>query len=127
MKEIIAVIRMNMINKTKEALSNQGFPAFHCTKVMGRGKKMIDLSFIEEIKRPEELVLGKFTSDIVESYRLLPKRMITIVVNDEDKDKVVQTIIDANMTGNMGDGKIFVCDIPETMRIRTGEKDRAAL
>jgi nitrogen regulatory protein PII 2 len=127
MKEIIAIIRMNMINKTKESLSNQGFPAFHCSKVMGRGKKMVDLSFIDEIKKPEELTYGKFTADIVESYRLLPKRMLTIVVKDEDKDKVIQTIIDANMSGNPGDGKIFVCNVPEVLRVRTGELNQAAL
>ena len=127
MKEIIAIIRMNMINKTKEALLKQGFSSFHCSKVMGRGKKMLDLSFIEEIKRPEELAFGKFTSDIVESYRLLPKRMLTIVIHDEDKDKAVQTIIDANMTGNMGDGKIFVCNLPEAMKVRTGELNNEAI
>ncbi|MDT8717423.1 P-II family nitrogen regulator [Clostridium sp. 19966] len=127
MKEIIAIIRINMINKTKEALLNQGIYALHCSKVVGRGKKKVDLSFIEDIKNLEEINYGKFAGEIIENYRLSPRRMITVIVNDAEKDKAIKTIIDTNITGNPGDGKIFVCNIPEAVRIRTGEKNEEAL
>ncbi|OPJ61914.1 P-II family nitrogen regulator [Clostridium oryzae] len=127
MKEIIAIIRMNMINKTKEALLSKGICSLHCLKVMGRGKKRIDLSFIGDEADIENINYGKIEGEIIENYRLLPKRMITIIVNDEDKDKVVQTIIDTNITGNPGDGKIFVRDISDVIKVRTGERDEAAL
>ncbi len=127
MKEIVAIIRMNKINATKDALLKEGFSSFHCSKVMGRGKKMVDLSFIEELKNPEEIIAGGFSKDLAESFRLFPKRMITMIVKDEEKDKAVRSIIDANITGNSGDGKIFVLDVPEAMRIRTGERNDNAL
>lgn len=127
MKEIIAVIRMNKINVTKEAMLKEGFSSFHCSKVMGRGKKMVDLSFIDSMKNAEDVITGGFPKEIAESFRLFPKRMITLIVKDEEKDKAVQSIIDANITGNSGDGKIFVLDVPEAIRVRTGEKDEAAL
>jgi nitrogen regulatory protein PII 2 len=58
---------------------------------------------------------------------LVPKRMMTIVVPDADADKVVQTLITANKTGNKGDGKIFVQAVAEAIRIRTGERGADAL
>ncbi|MDP4091292.1 MAG: P-II family nitrogen regulator, partial [Bacillota bacterium] len=65
--------------------------------------------------------------EIAENFRLFPKRMITMIVKDEEKDKAVKSIIDANITGNSGDGKIFVLEVPEAIRIRTGEREEAAL
>jgi nitrogen regulatory protein PII 2 len=127
MKEIVAIIRMNMINKTKDALLKQGISSLNCCKVMGRGKKKVDLSFIDNLSSVEDVNYGKLQGEIIENYRLLPKRMLTIVVNDEEKDKVIQTIIDVNMTGNPGDGKIFVSDLDEAIRVRTGEKNEMAL
>lgn len=127
MKEIVAIIRMNKINSTKEALLQEGFSSFHCSKVMGRGKKKVDISFIESLKRPEDIITEGFPGDILESFRLFPKRMLTMLVKDEDKDKAIRCIIDANITGNAGDGKIFVSDVPEIIKIRTGEKDEAAV
>ncbi len=127
MKEIMAVIRMNMINKTKEALLKEGFSSFYCRKVMGRGKRKVDFSLIEDVFKTEALAESKFIGEFVEMQKLLPKRIITLVVSDEYAEKVVKTIIDVNMTGNPGDGKIFVTDIPEVVRIRTGEKNEVAI
>jgi nitrogen regulatory protein PII len=53
--------------------------------------------------------------------------MVSLVVEDEDVKKVVSIIIDANMTGNAGDGKIFVANIPEAIRIRTGEVNELSI
>lgn len=127
MKEIIAIIRMNKINATKEALLKEGFSSFHCSKVMGRGKKKVDISFIESLKRPEDIITEGFPGEILESFRLFPKRMLTMFVKDEDKDRAVRCIIDANITGNAGDGKIFVIDAKDIIRIRTRETGETAL
>jgi nitrogen regulatory protein PII 2 len=127
MKEIVAIIRMNKINATKEALLREGFSSFHCSKVMGRGKKKIDISFIEALKRPEDIIAEGFPREILENFRLFPKRMLTMLVKDVEKDKAVKCIIDANITGNAGDGKIFILEAPEIIKIRTGERDEAAL
>jgi len=127
MKEIMAIIRMNMINKTKDALLKEGFPSFYCRRVMGRGKKKVDFSIFDNSLNVEDLASSKIVGEIVETQRLIPKRMISLVVNDEEAEKVVKTIIDINITGNPGDGKIFVMDIPETTRIRTGEVNEEAI
>jgi nitrogen regulatory protein PII 2 len=51
MKEIMAIIRLNMINKTKDALLKEGFPSITCRKVLGRGKKKVDFSLIDVISQ----------------------------------------------------------------------------
>ncbi len=61
------------------------------------------------------------------SQRLIPKRMISIVVPDDLTDKTVSTIIAINQTGKSGDGKIFVLPILDTIRVRTGEFGNEAL
>mgnify|MGYP000986798351 CR=1 FL=1 len=127
MKEVMAVIRMNMINQTKQALLENGFPAFHCRKVMGRGKRKVDFTLIEEILNLEDLQGSRLQNELAEFHRLLPKRLISIVVKDEDVPKVVETIIEVNRTGNPGDGKIFVLPVAEIYKVRTGEKDELAL
>jgi nitrogen regulatory protein P-II 1 len=52
---------------------------------------------------------------------------LDIVVPDEDVDKIIAVVADAARTGNVGDGKVFVVDVPKALRIRTGEKDTSAL
>jgi len=59
--------------------------------------------------------------------RFIPKRMFTIVVDDENVNEVVQKIIEVNQTGNVGDGKIFVSGVTEAIRIRTGESGEATV
>ncbi len=126
MKEVVAIVRMNKMNETKAALVEAGFPAFTATKVMGRGKKALDQAFVEAIaQRPEDsadnlplIALGP---------RLMPKRMIKLVVPDGLVRKVVNTIIEANQTRNPGDGKIFVLPISDVTRIRTGESGENAV
>jgi len=127
MKEVFAVIRQNMINQTKDALRDAGFPSMTCSKVMGRGKKQISAQILDAVSSaavaPETIAL----SQIADAYRLLPKRFINIIVKDEEVEKIVKTIIDVNSTGKPGDGKIFVMPIFETYRIRTGESGEAAI
>lgn len=127
MKEITAIIRMNMVSKTKDALLKGGFPSFTCRKVVGRGKKKVDFSMIDE-KLSERVILNAgIAEEISEMHRLVPKRMVVLLVNDEDVDKVVNKIIEVNKTGNPGDGKIFVTDVIDVARVRTGETGPKAI
>lgn len=129
MKEVLAVIRMNKINETKRHLSENGFPVATCRKVYGRGAKKADYSLIEEILDDNISVATskEMMETISETHRLIAKRLLLLVVNDDEVDKVVELIIEVNQTGSMGDGKIFVTPIVDAIRVRTGEMGTAAL
>lgn len=119
MKEITAIIRMNKVQKTKDALLGCGYPSFTVRVVMGCGKqKGLCYEFdppLSEVDEEAEVM----TKDCI---RFIPKRMFTIVVDDKAAKNVIEKIIAINQTGHAGDGKIFVSDITESMRIRTGEE-----
>jgi len=117
MKEVIAVVRMNMMNRTKQALTDAGVDAFFVHEAQGRGKGFINPAVLEGAEQGYEeaaAILG-------EKGKLYPKRMVTVVVPDPDVDTVVQTIIQTNQTGKPGDGKIFVMPLMDAVRVRTGE------
>jgi nitrogen regulatory protein PII 2 len=122
MKEVMAIVRLNKVNVTKQALAEAGFPAFTCRKVLGRGKKSVDLTLMQTILDTGELPFSPVGENLTEVGRLIPKRIFNLMINDEDVDKVVDTIIVANSTGNPGDGKIFVLPIMDAYRVRNGEK-----
>lgn len=118
MKEVMAVIRMNKINDTKRALNEAGISSFTATgRVQGRGKGMVDFRILHgaEEGAPEAI------EQLGEGPRLVPKRLITVVVSDDWVEKTVATIIKTNQTGSSGDGKIFVLPILEATRVRTEE------
>ena len=126
MKEVMAVIRMNKINQTKEALADAGFPAFTAAKVMGRGSRPVDF----EVRRallddgapaPEAL------ASLAQGPRLIAKRMLSMVVPDDAVAPLVRALIAANRTGNPGDGKIFILPIDDAARVRTAETGAKAI
>jgi len=120
MKEITAIIRMNKVQKTKDVLLECGFPSFTVRRVMGRGKQRgLCFEFNPPLPDPEK--------EAETCIRFIPKRMFTIVVDDENVNEVVQKIIEVNQTGNAGDGKIFVSNVTEAIRIRTGERGDATV
>ena len=121
MKEIIAIIRLNKLSQTKKALADAGFPAYTCRKVAGRGKKMMDPALYHIASEEEELSATPVGEFISSASRLVPKRLFTLVVQNEDVQSVVNTIMDANSEGNSGDGKIFVLPILESIRVRDGQ------
>lgn len=127
MKEVLAVIRMNKINETKKALEESGYISMTCRKVYGRGKKKVNFEMIEGLVTSDLDAPPKVLESISEAHRLIAKRLLTMIVNDEDVAGVVKTIIEVNKTGNMGDGKIFVLPIVEAIRIRTGERGTDAI
>lgn len=121
MKEITAIIRMNKVQKTKDALLECGFPSFTVRRVMGRGKQK-GLCFEFNPPLPDQESKENETC-----IRFIPKRMFTVVVDDSSVNEVVQKIIEVNQTGHVGDGKIFVSNISEAVRIRTGENGEATV
>ncbi|TCT15307.1 nitrogen regulatory protein P-II family [Natranaerovirga pectinivora] len=121
MKEVMAIIRMDKINDTKKALSDAGFPSITCRRVSGRGKKKVDYALIHQLIDGQPIGEPNVLESISESHRLISKRMLTIIVKDEDVKQLIDTIIEVNQTGNMGDGKIFVFNIEEVVRVRTNE------
>ena len=126
MKEIIAIIRMKKVNATKKALADIGICGLHAMKVMGRGKMKVDFSILTDLGVSEEIG-GLVADGLSAGARLIPKRMLTILVQDQEVDKVVETLIKVNKEGHKGDGKIFVSPVLEAVRVRTGEKGTAAI
>lgn len=121
MKEVMAIVRQNKVNLTKDALAEAGVPAFTCRKVLGRGKKLIDMNLLHSLVDAGEVPATPVGEYLSETTRLISKRVFTLIVEDSEVEKVVNTIIDVNSTGNPGDGKIFVLPIMENYKVRNGE------
>lgn len=117
MKEVMAIIRMNRMNETREALAGIGMGSFTARKVQGRGKGMVDFSIL----RGAQDGIEEAISQLGQGQRLIPKRLLTLIVPDKKVDLVVKTIISVNQTGKAGDGKIFIMPVTESIRVRTGE------
>lgn len=122
MKEIVAIIRPKKVGATRDALDKRGFPSMTAEFVIGRGRQRGIAAEVNVQIKPDELGLSKSGG-----MKYIPKRMITILVNDSDVQAVVNEIIKVNQTGQIGDGKIFVCPIEDAMRVRTGETGDSAL
>ena len=112
MKRIIAVIREERFELVKTALLTAGCEGMNVSTVKGRGRQI----------------------GIKESYRgssycidLIPKTRVELIVNEDDLDDIIDIIIDNARTGEVGDGKIFVSDVEEVIRIRTGERGNKAV
>ena len=117
MKEVIAIVRMNMMNQTKKALTEAGVAAFFAHDANGRGVGFINTHILAGAEDGYE----EAASLLGEKGKLYPKRVVTIVVEDDVVDSVVEAIISVNKTGKPGDGKIFVLPLKDAVRVRTGE------
>ncbi|MDA7834451.1 P-II family nitrogen regulator [Methylophilaceae bacterium] len=107
MKKIEAIIKPFKLDEVREALSEIGIMGLTATEVKGFGRQ----------KGHTELYRG---AEYVVDF--LPKVKLDLIVSDSLLDKAVETIIKVSYTGKIGDGKIFVTDVSEVIRIRTGEK-----
>ena len=123
MKEVIAIVRMNMMNRTKKALTDAGVDAFFAHEAQGRGKGFVNSSVLEGAENGYE----EAASVLGEKGKLYPKRMLTVVVPDEMVPDVVTAVTEANRTGKPGDGKIFVLPVKDAVRVRTGEKGKKSI
>jgi nitrogen regulatory protein PII 2 len=117
MKEIMAIVRINMMNQTKKALAEAGISSITARDALGRGKGLVDLTLLEGAEKGYEEAIAQ----LGQSQRLIPKRVFFVVVPDRLVDKTVETIISVNRKGKSGDGKIFVMPVLDSIRVRTGE------
>ena len=117
MKEIMAIIRMNKMNETKRALSEAGISSLTARDALGRGKGLVDTQLLKGAEQGYEEAI----SQLGQSGRLIPKRILWMIVPDKLVDKTVKTIIRVNQTGESGDGKIYIMPCMDAVRIRTGE------
>lgn len=125
MKLILAIIRIAKMNETKQALSEAGLPSFTAMGVLGRGRGRGEgQNFQEVISNP---LNQEALKQIGPEPRLKSKRLITLVVPESKKDQAIETIIKVNQTHNSGDGKIFVVEALDSIRVRTGEKGENTL
>ena len=123
MKEIMAIVRMNMINQTRKALTEIGVSSMTATDALGRGAGLVDMSLLKGAEQGYEEAI----SQLGQSNRLIPKRMIVIVSKDKHVDNIVKTIIKVNQTGKPGDGKIFVLPVADSISVRTAEDGDSTL
>ncbi len=112
MKYIIAVIQPDRLDEVLEGLTEKEIHLVTVTPVMGRGRQ----KGISEIYRSHK-----------EAGSLLKKVKIEIAVNEEFVKPALEAITKGARTGNVGDGKIFVLDLEECVRIRTGETAKQAI
>ena len=112
MKLVIAVIKPFKLDEVREALSGIGVQGITATEVKGFGRQ----------KGHTELYRG---AEYVVDF--LPKIKLEIAVSDGLVDKTIETILKTASTGKIGDGKIFVLELQEAIRVRTGEKGEEAL
>ena len=112
MRKIEAIIRPEKLDEVRKAIEAVGYPGVTITEAQGHGK--------------QKGVVQQWRG---ETYRVefLPKVKLEIIVGDADVERIVQAIIKVAKTGAVGDGKIFVSDIRDTIKIRTGERGEAAL
>jgi nitrogen regulatory protein P-II 2 len=112
MKLIVAIIKPFKLDEVREALTPLGIQGLTVSEVKGFGRQKGQT----EIYRGAEYIVN-----------FLPKVKIEVAVTDEIVDRVVEAIQAAAQTGKIGDGKIFIFDIVQAIRIRTGETDNDAL
>jgi nitrogen regulatory protein P-II 1 len=112
MKKIEAIIRHFKLEEVKDALTGAGVQGMTVTEVRGFGRQ----------KGHKEQYRGaEYTVDF------LPKVKLEVVVSDDQSQQVIDTIIKSARTGQIGDGKIFITQLEEMVRIRTGEAGPEAL
>ena len=112
MKKIEAIIKPFKLDEVKDALNAIGIHGMTITEVKGFGRQKGHV----EVYRGTEYEVN-----------FLPKIKIEVVVPDSIIDKVMSTIIEKAKTGDIGDGKIFLCSLEDVIRIRTGEHGEAAI
>ncbi len=122
MKEIIIIIRPKKVEPAKDALEKLGFPSLTALAVIGRGRQRGIASELN-YDVPLEL-LSKEPSG---RMKYIPKRMLSLVVDDKDVDPIVHEIIKIDQTAQIGDGKIFICPVENAVRVRTDESGIPAL
>ena len=112
MKLVMAIIKPFKLDEVRESLTELGIQGLTVTEVKGFGRQKGQT----EIYRGAEYAVS-----------FLPKVKVEVAVSDDIADRVVDATAKTASTGKIGDGKIFVLELPQTVRIRTGETGESAL
>jgi len=112
MKRIEAFIRVAKLEDVKQALEDAGIYGISCEQIRGYGR---------QFGRTDKYRGSTY------AVNLIPKMKVEVVVKDVDLEDAVNAIVSVTQSGEIGDGKIFVSDVIEAVRIRTGERGDAAL
>jgi nitrogen regulatory protein P-II 2 len=112
MKYIIAIIQPHKLDEVMTALEKAEIPLVTVSNVLGRGRQ----KGVTEVYRGTK-----------EAGSLLKKVKLEIAVNEEFLDRAIEAVTQSARTGEIGDGKIFVLDLHDVMRIRTGERGGSAI
>lgn len=112
MKRIEAYVRVNKLEDVKDALESIGIHGLSCEQVRGYGRQ----------QGRHDMYRGS-----TYALNLVPKMRIDVVVADDQLESAVNAIVEATRTGEIGDGKLFVSDVLDAIRIRTGERGEAAI
>ena len=113
MKKIEAIIKPFKLSAVKEALHEVGISGMTVTDVKGFGRQRGSSGGIENNQEYED--------------DFIVKMKLEVIVEDDDTEKITETIQKAAYSGKIGDGKIFISSVNEVIRIRTGEKDSDAV
>ena len=113
MKKVEAIIRPEKVDAVKDALVEKGFVGLNTVSVIGRGAQR---GIVHQGRSGQTLTID-----------MLPKTKMELVVRDADAQAVCDIIIEISQTGEIGDGKIFISNVEEVIRVRTGERGEAAL
>lgn len=117
MKEIQIIIRPNLYYKTKAALTENRFYAMSTKEVLGRGKRGVHFSSVDDKDAKADVYANSFVA----------KKMIDMIVPDYAVDQIVKIVLDVNSHSKEGDGKIFIMPVEEVIRIHTKESGEDAL
>jgi nitrogen regulatory protein P-II 1 len=112
MMRVEAVIRPSKLDAVRQALSDAGIAGMSVTDIRGCGRQK---GFTERYRGSEYTI------------NLLHKMRVDVVVDDDQVDRVIEVIVGAARTGEVGDGKIFIAPVANVVRIRTGESGPEAL
>jgi nitrogen regulatory protein P-II 1 len=112
MKKVEAIIKPFKLDEVRESLAEAGVTGLTVTEVKGFGRQRGHT----ELYRGAEYVVD-----------FLPKTKVEMIVSDDQVERVVEAIVKAARTGKIGDGKIFVSNVEQVVRIRTGETGEAAI
>lgn len=123
MKEIFVVIHVGRVAATKDALARRGIYGLNAFPALGHGRGWVE----EEVLAGAAVGCEEAVAALGTLPHLVPKRSLSVMVPDSRKNDAVEAILEANRTGHHGDGRIFVCPVEESIRIRTGECGTATL
>ena len=112
MKKVEAIIRPDRLDEVMKSLEEIGYPGVTISEVRGHGK--------------QKGMTHQWRGNVY-TVRFIPKVKVEVVVLDEDAGRIMDVLVRKARTGNIGDGKVFVTEVVDALRVRTGEEGYKAI